>query len=110
MVAAAIGLLNGLCIKRLNMSPFVPTLASLAIARSLALIITRGAPDFDFRRRISGASLDRRRRHLRHSETFSYLPFSGDRWLDPALPNGLGPICLCRRLANFRGLTPRKRE
>jgi ribose transport system permease protein len=81
MVAAAIGLLNGLCIKRLNMSPFVPTLASLAIARSLALIITRGAPDFDFRRRISGASLDRRRRHLRHSETFSYLPFSGDRWL-----------------------------
>jgi ribose transport system permease protein len=44
MAAAAIGLLNGLCITRLNMSPFVPTLASLAIARSLALIITRGRP------------------------------------------------------------------
>ena len=44
MVAAAIGLLNGFCITRLRMSPFVPTLASLSIARSLALIITRGRP------------------------------------------------------------------
>jgi ribose transport system permease protein len=42
--AAAIGLINGLCITRLNMSPFVPTLATLSIARSLALIITRGRP------------------------------------------------------------------
>lgn len=44
IVAAAVGLLNGLCITRLRMSPFVPTLASLSIARSLALIITRGRP------------------------------------------------------------------
>jgi ribose transport system permease protein len=42
--AAGIGLINGLCITRLNMSPFVPTLATLSIARSLALIITRGRP------------------------------------------------------------------
>ena len=44
LVAAAIGLLNGLCVTRLHMSPFVPTLATLSIARSLALIITRGRP------------------------------------------------------------------
>jgi len=44
IVAAAVGLLNGLCITRLHMSPFVPTLATLSIARSLALIITRGRP------------------------------------------------------------------
>ena len=46
--AAAVGLFNGLCITRLNMSPFVPTLASLAIARSLALVITRGRPISSF--------------------------------------------------------------
>jgi ribose transport system permease protein len=44
IAAAGIGLINGLCITRLNMSPFVPTLATLSIARSLALIITRGRP------------------------------------------------------------------
>jgi ribose transport system permease protein len=44
IVAAAVGLLNGFCVTRLRMSPFVPTLASLSIARSLALIITRGRP------------------------------------------------------------------
>jgi ribose transport system permease protein len=48
LAAAAIGLFNGLCITRLNMSPFVPTLASLAIARSLALVITRGRPISSF--------------------------------------------------------------
>jgi ribose transport system permease protein len=46
--AAAIGLFNGLCVTRLNMSPFVPTLASLSIARSLALIITHGRPISNF--------------------------------------------------------------
>src|SRR3984893_18253324 len=44
LAAAGIGLLNGLCITRLKMSPFVPTLATLAIARSFALIITHGRP------------------------------------------------------------------
>jgi ribose transport system permease protein len=44
LAACGIGLLNGLCITRLKMSPFVPTLATLAIARSLALIITHGRP------------------------------------------------------------------
>ena len=42
--AVGIGLINGLCITRLKMSPFVPTLATLSIARSCALIITRGRP------------------------------------------------------------------
>src|SRR5438132_5750352 len=46
--AAVVGLFNGLCITRLNMSPFVPTLASLSIARALALIITHGRPIFEF--------------------------------------------------------------
>jgi ribose transport system permease protein len=48
LAAAAVGLFNGLCVTRLNMSPFVPTLASLAIARSLALVITRGRPISSF--------------------------------------------------------------
>jgi ribose transport system permease protein len=44
LAACGIGLINGLCITRLKMSPFVPTLATLAIARSLALIVTHGRP------------------------------------------------------------------
>lgn len=48
LCAAVVGLFNGLCITKLMMSPFVPTLASLSIARSLALIITRGRPISDF--------------------------------------------------------------
>ena len=48
LCAACIGLFNGLCITKLQMSPFVPTLATLSIARSLALIITHGRPISDF--------------------------------------------------------------
>jgi ribose transport system permease protein len=48
LAAAVIGLFNGLCVTRLNMSAFVPTLATLSIARSLALIITRGRPISNF--------------------------------------------------------------
>ena len=44
LAACGIGLLNGLCITLLKMSPFVPTLATLAIARSFALIVTHGRP------------------------------------------------------------------
>jgi len=44
LAAAGIGLLNGFCITQLKMSPFVPTLATLAIARSFALIVTHGRP------------------------------------------------------------------
>jgi ribose transport system permease protein len=44
LAAGGIGLLNGLCITRLKMSPFVPTLATLSIARSFALIVTHGRP------------------------------------------------------------------
>jgi ribose transport system permease protein len=48
LAATLVGFFNGLCVTRLNMSPFVPTLASLAIARSLALVITRGRPISSF--------------------------------------------------------------
>jgi ribose transport system permease protein len=44
LAASGIGIINGLCITRLKMSPFVPTLATLSIARSFALIITHGRP------------------------------------------------------------------
>ncbi len=48
LCAAVVGLFNGFCIIKLMMSPFVPTLATLSIARSLALIITHGRPISDF--------------------------------------------------------------
>jgi ribose transport system permease protein len=44
LAAGGVGLMNGLCITRLKMSPFVPTLATLSIARSFALIVTHGRP------------------------------------------------------------------
>src|ERR1700739_4206590 len=44
LAAAGIGFMNGLCITRLKVSPFVPTLATLSIARSFALIVTHGRP------------------------------------------------------------------
>lgn len=49
LVAAAFGLFNGLCVTKLRMPPFVPTLATMAIARALALVITRGHSINDFR-------------------------------------------------------------
>lgn len=48
-VAALFGLFNGLCVTKLRMPPFVPTLATMAIARALALVITRGKSINDFR-------------------------------------------------------------
>ena len=42
LIAGAVGLFNGLCITKLRMPPFVPTLATMSIARALALVITRG--------------------------------------------------------------------
>jgi ribose transport system permease protein len=42
LIAAAFGLFNGLCVTKLRMPPFVPTLATMSIARALALVITRG--------------------------------------------------------------------
>ncbi len=42
-LAAAFGLFNGLCVTKLRMPPFVPTLATMSIARALALVITRGS-------------------------------------------------------------------
>ena len=49
VLAAAFGLFNGLCVTKLKMPPFVPTLATMAIGRALALVITRGNSINDFR-------------------------------------------------------------
>ena len=49
LVAAAFGFFNGLCVTKLRMPPFVPTLATMSIARALALVITRGHSINDFR-------------------------------------------------------------
>ena len=49
LVAALFGLFNGLCVTKLRMPPFVPTLATMSIARALALVITRGHSINDFR-------------------------------------------------------------
>ena len=48
-IAALFGLFNGLCVTKLRMPPFVPTLATMSIARALALVITRGRSINDFR-------------------------------------------------------------
>jgi ribose transport system permease protein len=48
-LAAAFGLFNGLCITKLRMPPFVPTLATMSIARAVALIVTRGRSIDEFR-------------------------------------------------------------
>jgi ribose transport system permease protein len=47
--AALVGLFNGLCVTKLRMPPFVPTLATMSIARALALVITRGRSIGEFR-------------------------------------------------------------
>lgn len=61
--AALVGLFNGLCVTALRMPPFVPTLATMSIARALALVITRGKsidgfrPDGDWFYSIGGGDL-----------------------------------------------------
>ncbi len=47
--AAIVGLFNGFCVTKLKMPPFVPTLATMSIARALALVITRGRSIGEFR-------------------------------------------------------------
>ncbi|WP_237478371.1 ABC transporter permease [Lichenibacterium dinghuense] len=49
LVAAAVGLFNGFCVTKLRMPPFVPTLATMSIARALALVVTRGKAIDGFR-------------------------------------------------------------
>jgi ribose transport system permease protein len=49
VLASLIGLFNGLCVTKLRMPPFVPTLATMSIARAFALIITRGKAIDGFR-------------------------------------------------------------
>ena len=63
LIAAGVGLFNGLCVTKLRMPPFVPTLATMSIARALALVITRGKsidgfrPDGDWFYAIGGGDL-----------------------------------------------------
>lgn len=49
LIVGAFGLFNGLCVTKLRMPPFVPTLATMSIARALALVVTRGKSIDDFR-------------------------------------------------------------
>src|SRR5471030_492312 len=49
LIAASVGLFNGFCVTKLRMLPFVPTLATMSIARALALVITRGKAIDGFR-------------------------------------------------------------
>jgi ribose transport system permease protein len=47
--AGLVGLFNGFCVTALRMPSFVPTLATMSIARALALVITRGKSIDGFR-------------------------------------------------------------
>jgi ribose transport system permease protein len=49
VLAGTFGAFNGLCITLLRMPPFVPTLATMSIARAVALMITRGRSIDEFR-------------------------------------------------------------
>ena len=49
VLSGLVGLFNGLCVTKLRMPPFVPTLATMSIARAFALIITRGKAIDGFR-------------------------------------------------------------
>ncbi len=44
----AAGLFNGLLISRMNLSPFIVTLAAMSVTRGIALIITKGIPIYGF--------------------------------------------------------------
>lgn len=46
--ALAVGFINGFLIVRFRMPPFVVTLGTLSIARSLTLVLTQGRPVFSF--------------------------------------------------------------
>lgn len=48
-LAGLFGLFNGLCVTFLRMPAFVPTLATMSIARAVALMITRGRSIDEFR-------------------------------------------------------------
>jgi len=45
---SAVGLFNGMLISRLNLSPFIVTLATMSITRGVALILTKGIPIYGF--------------------------------------------------------------
>ena len=49
LLAALFGLFNGLCVTKLRMPAFVPTLATMSIGRALALVITHGKSINEFR-------------------------------------------------------------
>lgn len=45
---AAVGLFNGLLISKMNISPFIVTLAAMSVTRGIALILTKGIPIYGF--------------------------------------------------------------
>jgi ribose/xylose/arabinose/galactoside ABC-type transport system permease subunit len=45
---AAVGVFNGLLIAKLNLSPFIVTLAAMSVTRGIALILTKGIPIYGF--------------------------------------------------------------
>ncbi len=48
VAGAAAGLFNGLVIAKLNLSPFIVTLAAMSVTRGIALILTKGIPIYGF--------------------------------------------------------------
>ena len=42
--ASVFGFFNGLCIEKINLPPFIATLATMSVARSVCMIITQGYP------------------------------------------------------------------
>lgn len=45
---AVVGVFNGLLISKMNISPFIVTLAAMSITRGVALILTKGIPIYGF--------------------------------------------------------------
>jgi len=50
VAGAFVGMSNGLLVSRLNLNPFIVTLGTMAVARGVALIITKGIPIYGFSR------------------------------------------------------------
>lgn len=44
----AVGMFNGLLISKINISPFIVTLAAMSVTRGVALILTKGIPIYGF--------------------------------------------------------------
>ena len=82
VLAALIGLVNGLLIARVRLSPFVTTLGMLSVARGMAYVLTQGRAQYPvgpdaaaFTRFANGAVLG-----LPHSSSISSCSPSSWRW------------------------------